>query len=170
MTTSSHTSCAVGVARRGLSLIAFILSVTASLALAQTAGTIAGRVTDDSNKAAVSGASVTITGTNQETSTNQQGEFVLVNVPGGDTSVTVNYLGLATKTMPVTVRPGEVSRLDVVMAQEVVQRVLCLACLSASKMCCSRMTCRHNTTHNYTKTFIPILMHPASPYCVRLVH
>ena len=121
MTTSSHTSCAVGVARRGLSLIAFILSVTASLALAQTAGTIAGRVTDDSNKAAVSGASVTITGTNQETSTNQQGEFVLVNVPGGDTSVTVNYLGLATKTMPVTVRPGEVSRLDVVMAQEVVQ-------------------------------------------------
>ena len=64
---------------------------------------VTGRVTDARTGANLKGAQITIEETGQWTSTNDLGEFRLVNVPTGSVTLTVSYLGYARQTTGVAV-------------------------------------------------------------------
>ena len=65
---------------------------------------VTGKVTDARTGANLKGAKVAIEDTGQWTSTNDLGEFRLVNVPTGTKTVTVSYLGYAGQSALVGVR------------------------------------------------------------------
>jgi TonB-dependent receptor len=58
---------------------------------------------------------VTVNGTKYETTTDQQGSYVLVNIPAGETKAEFTYLGYPAQTLPVTVPAGDKVRLDLSM-------------------------------------------------------
>ncbi len=65
---------------------------------------VTGKVTDARTGANLKGAKVTIEETGQWTSTNDLGEFRLVNVPTGSATLTVSYLGYAGQSAVVGIR------------------------------------------------------------------
>lgn len=73
-------------------LLVFIFLVTSNL-LAGTTGKIAGRVFDQSTGEPLIGANVMVAGTLMGASTDQDGFYFIINVPPGNYSVTVSYMG-----------------------------------------------------------------------------
>ena len=71
---------------------------------------VTGRVTDARTGANLKGAKVTIEETEQWASTNDLGEFRLVNVPMGNATLTVSYLGYVGQSTVVGVRGDGVSQ------------------------------------------------------------
>jgi TonB-dependent starch-binding outer membrane protein SusC len=103
---------------RSLRLIAALLAVaaatTADLA-AQNTGSITGVVTDQATQQPLGGVQVVVVGTNQSTITNQQGNFLLLNVPAGQRTLRVTVLGYSADDTPVTVVAGETARVTVTL-------------------------------------------------------
>ena len=99
---------------RAAPLLAVPLALLVSLALftapavAQT-GTIEGRVTTASSGDPVQGARVALVGTNVGTQTDDDGRFVLLNVPVGTRRLQVLLIGYAMGTLQIRVRPGVVT-------------------------------------------------------------
>lgn len=87
---------------RGL-LLAALLPLTA---LAQQTGRIKGQVSNDSTKAFLQNAVVTVQGTNRSAATDQQGQFDLA-LPAGTVTIEVSYPGLDSQTMTVVVGEGQ---------------------------------------------------------------
>ena len=74
------------------------------------AGTIRGRITDQSSGLPVPGAQVIIAGTRLGASADNDGRYVIAQVPAGAQTLTVRLLGYAPKTATVTVtEDGEVT-------------------------------------------------------------
>ena len=71
---------------------------------------VTGKVTDVRTGANLKGAKVTIEETGEWTSTNDLGEFRIVNVPKGSVTLTVSYLGYAGQSAIIGVRGGGVSQ------------------------------------------------------------
>src|SRR5688572_32422196 len=82
---------------------------------AQTSGTgtIRGRVYNPVSKEYVRNADVRLEGTNQVTSTENDGSFQFVNVPAGPASVTVNYTGYKRVSEAFTVTPGQIATREI---------------------------------------------------------
>jgi hypothetical protein len=70
-----------------------ILAVCSTAVLAQTAGKIAGTVTDQSNGEALVGANVTLVGTTLGASTDAEGRYFVLNVPPGVYTVRASFIG-----------------------------------------------------------------------------
>jgi TonB-dependent starch-binding outer membrane protein SusC len=103
---------------RPLRMIAVILGLAAATsagAFAQGVGTVAGVVTDQATQQPLPGVQVSIVGTNLSTITNQQGNFLILNVPAGQRTVRVQVLGFAIENRPVMVVAGETARVDIGM-------------------------------------------------------
>ncbi len=83
-------------------------------------GEVTGRVTDKAAGQALAGAQVSIVGTTLRASTGQDGRYRLVNVPAGQATVRVSYIGYATTTQPVTVSAGAPAVADFAIAQAAV--------------------------------------------------
>jgi len=81
------------VSVRPLLILYIILSI--SICYAQTTGKIAGMILDKETDAPVYGANVLLEGTYLGTSTDQDGEFYLINVPPGTYTLTVQMIGYA---------------------------------------------------------------------------
>tara|TARA_R110002096_G_scaffold6206_10_gene28611 strand:+ start:23668 stop:26472 length:2805 start_codon:yes stop_codon:yes gene_type:complete len=79
----------------GLGLLAF-----APLSLAQT---VSGEVTDASNKVVFSGAEISIAELNRSATTNDRGQFRFINVPAGNYTLVVSYVGAADRSIPINV-------------------------------------------------------------------
>lgn len=88
-----------------LFLHAALTSLLALTAFAQSAaaGSLAGRVNDDSTRLALSGARVSVVGTALETFADQSGEYTIFNVPVGPQTVEFNYVGYPEARQAVTV-------------------------------------------------------------------
>ena len=71
---------------------------------------VTGKVTDARTGANLKGAKVTIQESGRWTSTNNLGEFRFVNVPVGNATLTVSYLGYAGQSAAVSVRGDAVSQ------------------------------------------------------------
>jgi TonB-linked SusC/RagA family outer membrane protein len=69
-------------------------------------GEVTGRVTDKSSGQGLAGAQVSIVGTTIRSLTNQDGRYRLVNVPAGQATVRVAFIGYGTVTDAVTVPPS----------------------------------------------------------------
>lgn len=72
-------------------------------ALAQARGTITGRVIDAASQQPVSAAQISIVGTTMGALTNEDGRFVIPNVPVGAVTVRAARLGYRPETKPLTV-------------------------------------------------------------------
>src|SRR5260370_39811786 len=69
-------------------------------------GEVTGRVTDKASAQGLGNAQVSIVGTTLRALTGQDGRYRLVNVPAGQATVRVAFIGYGTTTQPVTVPPS----------------------------------------------------------------
>jgi TonB-dependent receptor len=103
----------------------FLRAACAALALigaslsAQSAGSLGGRVTDASTGLALSGARVTLAGTDLETYTGTAGDYSFAGVPPGSYSVEVNYIGYPGVARSVEINGA--TRLNVAFNSETVE-------------------------------------------------
>jgi len=90
-------------------LFAFELSLSAQ---DQSKGRVSGKVTSYETEEPLSGATIIIAGTDFKTSTDQNGEFVLKNIPVGNYEVEASLIGyLSSKRSKVEVKPDETTHL-----------------------------------------------------------
>ncbi|MDT0644179.1 TonB-dependent receptor [Zunongwangia sp. F363] len=73
--------------------------------LAQSNGSLRGKIINN-NRAAVSNANIDIEGTSIGTESEDDGEFVLRNIPGGNYTLRISYVGYQTKEIAVSVQNG----------------------------------------------------------------
>jgi TonB-linked SusC/RagA family outer membrane protein len=83
-------------------------------------GTITGTVTSRDGQQPLSGVVVAVMGTNLTALTNEQGRFLLLNVPSGTHTITARHLGYSEgEQRGVTVRPGESATANIVLDRAV---------------------------------------------------
>ncbi len=92
-----------------LALLAFLFAP--ALAAAQT-GTIQGQVVDANTGRPLPSAQVTVQGTQLGGLTNQQGRFLLLNVPAGQQTVRVILIGYSPEEATVTVSAGQTASVN----------------------------------------------------------
>lgn len=99
-------------------LLFIILFSLMTFAQQSATATLSGRVVDP-NGAVVVGAQVavtqTVTGTQRETVTNDEGVYVLSNLPPGEYEVKSQSPGFSPKSLPVTLQVGQDSTLDMTL-------------------------------------------------------
>jgi len=86
----------------GIILTLIILSFAISL----PAATMTGKITDSNNGSFLPGANVMLVGTSYGAATDRTGEFRISNVPTGDYTLTVKYIGYEDYSAQVTVTDG----------------------------------------------------------------
>ena len=98
---------------------ALVACATAALAIAapsalvaQTTGTIRGRVIEAGSSRGLSDAQVSIVGTTRGAVTSANGDYAIDNVPAGAYTLNARRLGYARRTAPVTVTAGAETRVD----------------------------------------------------------
>lgn len=79
-------------------------------------GIIRGKVTDAGGEA-INGATVLIKGTQNGTSTNEEGNFVLSNVPDGNVTLVITAIGYNAKEMKVLASGGQSVAIDIKLSQ-----------------------------------------------------
>lgn len=84
---------------------------------AQTSGVISGMVADATEKRPLPGATLKLDKHNRYTISDQNGHYEFLNVPAGDYSIEVSYLGYKTETRQVNVTQGGNSVVDIVLAE-----------------------------------------------------
>jgi TonB-linked SusC/RagA family outer membrane protein len=103
--------------RTALALAAFLAVASVGIAEAQT-GTITGRVTDGQTAQPIASAQVHIPGLNIGVLTQQNGRFILLNVPAGTHELVVERIGYRRTTQSVTVAAGATIEQNMTIAQE----------------------------------------------------
>ena len=102
---------------RTLGAAAAALLITAPVLSAQT-GTIVGRVTDEQTGQTIAAAQVFIPALDLGALTQQNGSYLLLNVPTGDHTVTVQRIGYRESTATVTVSAGQTTAADFRIVEE----------------------------------------------------
>ncbi len=92
------------------------------LIFAANAGKIFGTVKDASNGNPLAGANVLIENTNMGSSSDQNGQFVILNVHPGTHSLRVSYIGYTTQTRTgVTVRSDNTTWIEILLSPAVIE-------------------------------------------------
>lgn len=85
-------------------------------------GKLEGIITDSQSGEALIGANVVLVGTYMGATTDEDGYFVVLNIPAGTYEVEVSYLGYHTKkALDVIVSPNQTTRLDVELSPEAIE-------------------------------------------------
>jgi TonB-dependent starch-binding outer membrane protein SusC len=100
----------------------WLLSLCAGVLLpaalhAQERGTVTGTVTDAATQRPLSGVQVQVVGTQLGTITNQQGRFLVHNVPAGEREIRIIMMGYAQTFRTVTVVTGGTASVDVAVRE-----------------------------------------------------
>jgi TonB-dependent receptor len=106
--------------RRLFLSLAAIISLMPITALGQATGQIQGRVVDAETGNSLKGASVRITGTSVQDTTDIQGQFSLSGIRAGSTSLTVRYVGYELAQVDVTVDSGATSTVRIPLSSDVI--------------------------------------------------
>ncbi|MCH8486937.1 MAG: TonB-dependent receptor [Candidatus Cyclonatronum sp.] len=85
-------------------------------ALAQQTGMVSGTVTSGSGETLI-GVNILVKGTDSGTSTNIQGRYLLEQVPAGQVTVVVSYVGFKAEERTVTVQPGQETVVNFVLSR-----------------------------------------------------
>ena len=105
---------------RRLSSFLLLLLFSAHLGFAQ--GKIAGRVTDATTGEALIGVNVSIDGTTQGTSTDVDGNYIILNVRPGEYALRFSYIGFSTQVISgIRVSTGQTTRYDIELQEEVIE-------------------------------------------------
>ena len=115
-----HSRLCSSLTRASAVLAAALLFAAPSLNAQQT-GTVTGRVTDAQGGAPIASVQIYIEGLNLGALTQQNGRYLLVNVPAGTHTVTAARIGYGTITSEVTVGAGATVVQDIVLTQEALQ-------------------------------------------------
>ena len=99
----------------GTALATLMVSATAFGAHAQV---LSGKVTDTTGTAPLQGAIVSVVGTNRSTSTDRFGEYRIANLPAGDYTVNVSYIGADEVSSSISV-PSAGASLDFTLGGDV---------------------------------------------------
>lgn len=99
----------------------FAVALLPTLGFAQERGRIAGQVVDESTGQPLVGAQVFVGGTGLGAITNQDGRYLISNVPAGVREVRVSLIGYARGTAQVTVTPAETAVADLVLRVSAVE-------------------------------------------------
>ncbi|MCI0494372.1 TonB-dependent receptor [candidate division KSB1 bacterium] len=92
-----------------------LLSFSFTSLNAQVTGSITGRVTDTSNGGFLPGANVMIKGTNFGDASDREGEYVIANIPPGNYTLMVSYIGYETFSTDVNVTAGATTKQDIAL-------------------------------------------------------
>ena len=98
-----------------------IVSIFSSLVYGAPTGQIAGKVTDKATDTPLAGANVTLQGTSMGDATDLEGEYRIKNVPPGEYTLVVTYIGYEENTVPVRVQVGKTINADVQLVYKVVE-------------------------------------------------
>ncbi|MEX1054569.1 MAG: TonB-dependent receptor, partial [Rhodothermales bacterium] len=90
-------------------------------ASAQESASIGGYVTDSTSGETLLLANVRLEGTPIGTATNNSGYYTLAGIPPGEAHLHFSYVGYRSRSIPVTLAPGERRRLDVALTPEDIQ-------------------------------------------------
>ena len=104
------------MAMRRFFVAAIIASMAPALANAQSAATFAGVVTDSTNKP-IANAEVTLPDLGKGTGTNEQGAFVLRDIPAGSQRVLVRHVGYGPVETQLTFADGQTIQRHVIMVR-----------------------------------------------------
>ena len=102
--------------RTTVAIITMTLLAAPTVVAAQQTGVVAGRVVDSVTQAARPNARATIVGTARFAVTGADGRFSIADVPSGDQRLAVTASDARSTTIPIRVRPGDTTRVDVVLA------------------------------------------------------
>ncbi|MDZ7386501.1 MAG: TonB-dependent receptor, partial [candidate division KSB1 bacterium] len=105
--------------KSGVVLIALLVAGVPGLVWAQS-GKVVGKVTDMRTGAALPAANVVLQGTTIGAATNLAGEYVIPKAPLGTYQLRVSYIGYRTAFVPVEVRAGVSTRVDVQLEPEII--------------------------------------------------
>ncbi|MEN8116242.1 MAG: TonB-dependent receptor [Bacteroidota bacterium] len=98
-------------------LMILILSIlTTGVIWAQNKGIVTGVISDAQSGETLIGANVILEGTSFGTATNIDGEFIIANVPAGDYTLLVSYIGYDNKTTAINVVAGEKTTVNLSIA------------------------------------------------------
>jgi hypothetical protein len=84
-------------------------------------GEIQGQVVDYASREPLQGARVSVLGTDSQILTDEDGEFILDDLPPGLHLIETEYLGFATRTDSVTIRSDEAVRVEVPLAANAIE-------------------------------------------------
>jgi TonB-dependent receptor len=99
---------------RSVLLLASITLITSGADAQDRAGTITGRVSDAGHYV-LEGARIELQPRVQAPVSDQQGQFMIANVPPGEYTITISYVGLMPFTRTMTVTAGQVAQVDAVL-------------------------------------------------------
>lgn len=85
------------------------------------AGTISGRVLNETTGEYLHGAVIRVTGTDYRAATNIQGSYSIKNVPEGEYTLEVSYIGLGRRTQQVSVSDAIVQTVNFDLAEDIVE-------------------------------------------------
>ncbi|MEM1095423.1 MAG: carboxypeptidase-like regulatory domain-containing protein [Bacteroidota bacterium] len=107
--------------RRAASLVGVLLAFTLCSLTAAAQGKIAGRVTDTAGES-LPGVNVFIENTQQGTSTDADGNYVILNVRPGEYTLVFSFIGFQTQRIDgIRVVTGQTTRYDVELGEEIIQ-------------------------------------------------
>ena len=108
-----------GLFRRSPAVLMLFL-VCSSALLAQTSGSITGKVSDGADGSPLWGVNVSIKGTSLGASTNDEGRFKISGVPPGTYTLMMSYLGYTKEEREVRVERNAVATVDVRLTQSAI--------------------------------------------------
>lgn len=88
---------------------------------AQETGTITGVVTDASSGQTLESAQISIPALERGSLSNQEGRFLIIDVPAGEHQVQADLIGYTSETRTVTVSSGQTATLDIQMESRALQ-------------------------------------------------
>lgn len=102
-----------------VTLCILALTLLAEISVAQSVGTIRGRISDEGNLP-LAGANIFIRELRTGTATDDNGGFTLLRVPAGTHQLSVSYIGYRPETVAVEVKAGQTVSLNVRMQSGVI--------------------------------------------------
>jgi TonB-dependent starch-binding outer membrane protein SusC len=106
---------------RWLFAMVFAIAAIPALAVAQDTGTVAGTVVDVTTQRPLAGVQVSIVGTRLGTLTNQEGRYLITNVPAGTQEVRATLIGYARGSQQVTVAAGATVTADFTIRETAIE-------------------------------------------------
>lgn len=91
---------------RILTILLFTFFIITSQTFAQGTGSIKGKITDGSTGEELFGANVVVQGTTLGSSTDFEGNFIIRNIPEGEHSIKISYIGYNPKSAVVNIVPN----------------------------------------------------------------
>lgn len=105
---------------RNLAAALLASAVLGATSRAQGTGAVRGRIVDSASATPRSGISVSIVATALTTTTAVDGRFFMIRVPAGARQLRVRGIGIVEATIPITVRAGDTTLIDVAVRPAVV--------------------------------------------------